>query len=40
MQDCGLPLVLILCALDSGKELTYDESYIELNDVKEQTFAR
>ena len=39
MQGYGLPLVLILCALGSGKAFIYDESYIELNDVKEQTFA-
>ena len=39
MQDCGLPLVL-LCALAFGTALIYDELYIELNDVKEKTFAR
>ena len=39
MQDCGFPLVL-LCALGSSTALIYDELYIEINDVKEQTFAR
>ena len=38
MQDCGSPLVLCLCALGSGRALIYDELYIELNDVKGQTF--
>ena len=36
----GSPLVLRLCALGSGRALIYDELYIELNRVKEQTFAR
>ena len=29
-----------LCALGSGMALIYDELYIELNDVKGQTFAQ
>ena len=33
-------LVLHLCALGSSRALIYDELYIELNDVKWQTFAR
>ena len=33
-------LVLHLCALGSGRALIYDELYVELNDVKWQTFAR
>ena len=33
-------LVLRLCAIGSDRALIYDELYIELNDVKGQTFAR
>ena len=40
MQDCGSPLALRLCALGSGTALIFDELYIELYDVKGQTFAR
>ena len=29
-----------LCALGSGTALIYDELYIDLDDVKEQTFAQ
>ena len=39
MQDCGSPLVLRLCALGYGTALIYDDLYIELNDIKGQTFA-
>ena len=39
MQDCGSPLVLRLFALGSSTALIYDELHIELNKVKEQTFA-
>ena len=40
MHDCGSPLVLRLCAPGSFTALIYDELYAELNEVKEQTFAR
>ena len=39
MKDFSSPLVLHLCVLGSGMALIYDELYIELNEVKEQTFA-
>ena len=39
-QKCGHPVCPPVCAPGSCTALIYDELYIELNEAKEQTFAR